>query len=146
MFYFIVLHNQHMLGRKLALPSQTLKVRGPFSSGSKRIFEVTGTSYYPKKHRVRQRFESKAQAFDFATFLPTSFNGKVLKCRSVMLRNPLLLLAPKPNGALQGFPLTFPPLSRTKRLNLLERHLIATAPKRRAKKSQFPPPHTPPYP
>ncbi len=65
MFCFIVLHNQHMLGRKLALPSQTLKVRGPFSSGSKRIFEVTGTSYYPKKHRVRQRFESKAQAFEW---------------------------------------------------------------------------------
>jgi site-specific recombinase XerD len=54
-----------MLGRKIALPSQTLKIKGPFQSGSKMIFGVTGTTYYTKKDRVRQRFDSKQKAFDW---------------------------------------------------------------------------------
>ena len=79
-------------------------------------------------------------------FFPTSFNGKVGKCRSVMLRTPLLLVAPRPRSALQGFPLTLSPFSRTKRLNLLERHLIATPPKGGQGKANFHPPSYSPLP
>jgi integrase len=54
-----------MLGRKIALPSQTLRIKGPVPSGSKMIFKVTGTTYYPKKDRVRQSFDSKQEAVDW---------------------------------------------------------------------------------
>ena len=54
-----------MLGQKTALPSQTLRIKGPVPSGSKMIFKVTGTTYCPKKDRVRRRFDSKQEAVDW---------------------------------------------------------------------------------